>query len=188
MNLFRLDDHLPWLLPALLLIAASLILGVAWLSELYGANLQLFGNRNLEPCQLCIVQRYPYALMMALSLGAILLARQEMERALLLSVIAVVLFFGTYVSGFHVGVENDWWPAGESCSVSNEPFDLNAQTFIPMVSEDTILMPNCSEAAWRFPSSGGLSMAGFNFFISLAMALGTSVFAYASIRRLPRDA
>ena len=116
MNLFRLDENLPWLLPALLLIAASLILGVAWLSELYGANLRVFGNRNLEPCQLCIVQRYPYALIMALSLAGLMLARQEMERSLLLSVMAVVLFFGAYVSGFHVGVEQGWWPAGDTCS------------------------------------------------------------------------
>lgn len=185
MNLFRLDERLPWLLPTLLLIAASSIIGVAWLSELYGANLQVFGNRNLEPCQLCIVQRYPYALIMALSLGAIMLARQEMERALLLSVIAVVLFFGTYVSGFHVGVEYTWWPAGDSCSAVQPELNLDEAFFLTTPQEGD-LMPNCSEAAWRFPGPNGLSMAGFNFFISLAMAIGTAVFAHASIRRLPR--
>jgi len=188
MVFFRLDDNLPWLLPALLTLAATLILGTAWVSELYGANLRIFENRNLDPCQLCIVQRYPYALLVVLGAAGVLLSRQAMERTLLLSVMAVVLVFGSYVSGFHVGVEYGWWMAGGTCTGGGSvAFDLSEQL---VLSSDPINLPapaNCSEAAWRFPGENGLSMAGYNFLLSTGLAIGTMVFAFASLRRLPRE-
>ncbi|MGB0717966.1 MAG: disulfide bond formation protein B, partial [Alphaproteobacteria bacterium] len=111
-NPLQIDARLPWLLPALLSLVAIFVLSIAWISELYGANLQLFDNRNLNPCQLCIVQRYPYALIVVLGAAATLLSNRAMERTLLLSVISIVLVFGSYVSGFHIGVEYGWWTAG----------------------------------------------------------------------------
>ena len=184
MNLFHLDARLPWFLPAMLVLAASLILGVAWISEIYGENLRVFDNRNLDPCQLCLVQRYPYALMVVLGAAAIVLARQAMERTLLLGIITLVLVFGSYVAGFHVGVEYGWWTAGSACDQGIEPIDPNFD-YIDLTTDGGRPPPNCSEAAWRFPREDGLSMAGFNFFISIALALGTGAFALASLKRLP---
>jgi len=187
MNLFHLDARLPWLLPALLVLAAGMILGTAWISELYGENLRLFENTNLDPCQLCIVQRYPYALIVVLGMAAVLLSHQAMERTLLLGIVALVLVFGSYVSGFHIGVEYGWWSAGSACSAPIEAAVFD--DFIEL-TDDPLNMrppPNCSDAAWRFPRDNGLSMAGFNFFISTAMAIGVTAFALASLKRLPRE-
>lgn len=186
MNLFHIDARLPWLLPALLVLAAGMILGTAWISELYGENLRIFENTNLDPCQLCIVQRYPYALIVVLGAAAAVLSHQAMERTLLLGIITLVLVFGTYVSGFHVGVEYEWWTAGSACEQGVTAIDPNFE-FIELATDTIRPPPNCSEAAWRFPRDTGLSMAGFNFFISLAMALGTGLFALASLKRLPRE-
>ena len=187
MSFFRLDAHLPWLLPALLVLASGLILGTAWISELYGSNLKLFENRNLDPCQLCIVQRYPYALIVVLGAAAILFANQAMERTLLLGVIAVVLVFGSYVSGFHIGVEYEWWTAGSACSAPIVPLEFEDSITLSEQTLDMRPPPNCSDAAWRFPGENGLSMAGYNFLISSAMAIGTTVFALASLARMPRE-
>jgi len=185
MNFFALDARVPWLLPALLCLAACLVLGTAWLSELYGANLQLFDNRNLDPCQLCIVQRYPYALIVVLGAAGVLLSQQAMERTLLLSVIAVVLVFGSYVSGFHIGVEYGWWTAGSACSAPLETPEFT-DTLV-LSPQDGPPPPNCSDAAWRFPGEQGLSMAGYNFILSTAMAAGVFVFALKSLQRVPRE-
>ncbi len=184
MNPFHLDARLPWLLPTLLALVSIVILGIAWISELYGANLRLFGNQNLAPCQLCIVQRYPYALIVVLGAAATLLSRQAMERTLLLCVIAIVLVFGSYVSGFHIGVEYGWWTAGSACSAHVAPLDLTQEVFVLSVGGPP--PPNCSDAAWRFPGEQGLSMAGYNFILSTGMAAGVSVLALASLQRVPQ--
>ena len=184
-NPLQIDARLPWLLPALLSLVAIFVLSIAWISELYGANLQLFDNRNLNPCQLCIVQRYPYALIVVLGSAAILLSNRAMERTLLLSVISIVLVFGSYVSGFHIGVEYGWWTAGSACSAPIVPLDLSQEVFT--LSTDGAPPPNCSDAAWRFPGDNGLSMAGYNFILSTVMATGVSFFSLASLNRLPRD-
>lgn len=183
-RLFALDEALPRLLPLLLVAIAIAILGTAWLSELYGDNLQIFGNRKLDPCQLCIVQRYPYALTVVLGAAAALLARQAMERTLILGVIAVVMVFGTFVSGFHVGVEYGWWPAGSTCSGGSE---LNFEDSI-VLGQQIEPPVNCSDAAWRYPGENGLSMAAYNFILSLGLAVAVSIAAMASVRRLPGDA
>ncbi len=185
MNPFHLDARLPWLLPTLLAVASLVILGIAWISELYGENLRLFGNQNLAPCQLCIVQRYPYALLVVLGLAAILLSRQALERTLLLCVIAIVLVFGSYVAGFHLGVEYGWWTAGSACSAPAAPLDPRQEVFV--LSQAGPPPPNCSDAAWRFPGERGLSMAGYNFILSTGLAVGVGVLALASLQRVPED-
>ena len=184
MSLIHLDTRLPWLLPTVLVLAAGLILGTAWISELYGAHFALFNNQNLTPCQLCLVQRYPYALILVLGAAAILLSHQAMERTLLLSVIGLALVFGAYVSGFHIGVEYGWWTAGSTCTSALDPVEFE-ETIV--LSAATAPPPSCSDAAWRFPAKNGLSMAGYNFLLSSAMAIGTFIFALASLRRVPRE-
>lgn len=186
MFLSDLDAQRPWLLPLLLALLSAAVLGLAWLSELYGANLRLFGNQNLRPCPLCLVQRYPYALLVGLALAASLLSHRDRERTLLLSIMVLVLVFGAFVSAFHVGVEYGWWTAGAGCSAPLEPlqplgdqdtFILSAQTGPPM--------PSCSDAAWRFPSDQGLSMAGYNFLLSTGLALALYPTTLASLQRMP---
>jgi len=83
---------------ALLSAAAPLF---AWASE------GLFG---LAPCELCLWQRWPYAVAVGLALGAALVPARGLRRGLLAAAGIAVLVSGA-IGAFHLGVEQGWWPS-----------------------------------------------------------------------------
>lgn len=160
-----------------LLAASALILGAAFAFQLIG---------GLQPCELCIWQRYPYAAVIGLSGVGIGLARAGVERrllALLLALCAVTLLSGAGIAAFHVGVEQKWWEGTSAC-VGN----LSATPTIEDLREKLLAAPvvRCDEPAW---SLFGVSMAGYNMFLSLALG-GASLMAVWRLakRAAPRHA
>ena len=182
--LIHVDMSAPWALPLALALISGIVLGIALISEFYGSYLRIFGNQNLIPCNLCILQRYPHALVMVLGLIAALFSAHAVARTGLLCLIALVLISGAYVSGFHIGVEYGWWTAGSTCSTPIVPLDLSQGFVLPVQTPDMPLQPGCSDPAWRFPGARGLSMAGYNFLLSSFLALGASLAALASLQRM----
>lgn len=141
-----------------LLAAASL--GLAFVAQ------YAFG---LAPCELCLWQRWPYAAVIALGLGAALLPRWRMP---LLALAALCLLAGGGIGVFHVGVEEKWWQGLASCGGAPTPSsidELRAQLMAAPVVR-------CDEAAFRFL---GLSMAGWNVLWSVVLA----VFAALAAKR-----
>ena len=149
-------------------LMSIVILGSAMLSQYIG---------GLKPCTLCIYQRVPYGLTIALGLLALLSGRlmapprlrSQAKRILYLS--ALMFLVGGGIAGFHVGVEEGWWEFASTCtSGSSEgltPEELRKQLLsTPIV--------RCDEVQW---SMFGISMAGYNFFISTALALITYMLA-----------
>jgi disulfide bond formation protein DsbB len=66
------------------------------------------GLWGIAPCELCLWQRWPYWVAAALALAAALWPGGR--RVLGLLAITAVLASGA-VAGFHVGVEQGWWPS-----------------------------------------------------------------------------
>ncbi len=143
--------------PALVLGASVAVLGSAFAFQYLG---------DLQPCVLCVYQRYPYGIAIALGLIAIghaMVGRRRAEPYLLLAC-ALVFLAGAGIAGFHVGVEQKWWQGSAACGALGPAPDsleaLKAQVLAaPIV--------RCDEVAW---SLFGISMAGYNFLISLALA------------------
>ncbi|MDN3567052.1 disulfide bond formation protein B [Paeniroseomonas aquatica] len=69
------------------------------------ASEDLFG---IAPCELCLWQRWPYWVAAALALGGALLPRAR--RPLFWLALGAILVSGA-IAGFHVGVEQGWWPS-----------------------------------------------------------------------------
>jgi disulfide bond formation protein DsbB len=65
---------------------------------------------------------------------------------------------------FHVGVEQGWWEGPSTCT-SGDVTDISAQDLLTQIMEAPLV--RCDEIAWSF---AGLSMAGWNAVISLALA------------------
>lgn len=84
----------------LLLIGSALALGVALGSERWG---------GLVPCALCLLERWPYRVLIGLSLLALVLP-QTPRRALLVLAVPVLLA-GAVLGVIHVGVEQGAWPS-----------------------------------------------------------------------------
>jgi disulfide bond formation protein DsbB len=77
-----------------------------------GAPLFALGSETwwgLPPCALCLWQRWPYWVAAGLAAGAVLLPGRG--RVLLLSAAGIAAMVSGAIGGFHVGVEQGWWPS-----------------------------------------------------------------------------
>src|SRR5262249_31323873 len=81
-----------------------------------------------------------------------------------LAVIALAMLFNSGFALFHAGVEWKWWPGPRECS--GPLTDLTTGGDLPS-SLTNLTIVRCDEAAWRFL---GLSLAGYNVLISLALS------------------
>lgn len=138
----------------------ALLLGAASLVLILGALGFEYLDR-LPPCEMCMWQRYPHFAAIIVGIGGFIVARAMRLPESTASAIAMLTAFLIAVSGalgvYHAGVEWHWWPGPEACTGAafQGPLDLNA----PVV--------RCDRAAWRL---FGLSLAGYNAILSLAIA------------------
>jgi disulfide bond formation protein DsbB len=130
---------------------------------------------GLQPCILCIWQRWPYAVVIALTILALTAASHSPKlRAALLALCGVALLFGGGVAVFHVGVEQHWWTGTPGCGVTATADSIEALRAQIMAAP----VVRCDQVAW---SLFGISMAGYNILISLALAAVAFVAARRSI-------
>jgi disulfide bond formation protein DsbB len=136
---------------ALLLAFAvpAALLGGAYLGE------YAFG---LYPCEMCWWQRYAH--FAALACAALALVRPPAE--LLVRLAALAILIGGLIGGYHAGIEYGWWTGFTACTsavdMSGDP--LEAILKAPVV--------RCDVAPWDLL---GVSLAGFNFLISVPAAM-----------------
>ena len=149
--------------PVVIVVASVAILGAA-------LGFQYIGG--LHPCALCIYQRIPYGVTIALGLVALVGAgrlggRGTAAVAAVTALAALTFAAGAGVAAFHVGVEQGWWHGLSTCSTTLEP-GLSFEEFKARIMKAPTA--RCDEVAW---SLFGVSMAGYNFLLSLALAGGS---------------
>src|SRR5258708_21125576 len=94
-------------LPLLVLAASSVALATAFAAQYWG---------GLQPCVLCLYQRWPYAVAIALALVA--LALGGAARGWTVGLAGVAFTVGAGIAMFHVGVEQGWWQGTSECGAS----------------------------------------------------------------------
>lgn len=148
-------------LPWLVLIGPVAILGAALLSQYVG---------GLNPCPMCIWQRWPHAIAIALAVIALFIGRRG---APIYPLIALALLVGAGIGAFHAGVEQGWWEGPTTCS-GGDIGGMSTQDLINQIMTAEIV--RCDDIPWSFL---GLSMAAWNAVVSVVMA-GIAWRAYAS--------
>jgi disulfide bond formation protein DsbB len=131
------------------------------------------------PCPMCLEERIPYHIVIPLSLLMVIAAVVRAPAKLLtvgFTVIIVATLCGAALSIYHSGVEWHWWPGPTDCS--GPLSDLNKGGSL-MNQLQSINVVRCDEAAWRL---FGISLAGYNALISLALA---ALAAYGLFARKP---
>jgi disulfide bond formation protein DsbB len=121
---------------------------------------------GLAPCPLCLEQRLPYYVVIPLSLLLAIAAIVRAPRPLIIAgflAIIVAMLCSAALGSYHAGVEWRWWPGPTDCS--GPISDFTAKPLLDQLR--TMRIVRCDEAAWRFL---GLSLAGYNVLISLALA------------------
>jgi disulfide bond formation protein DsbB len=151
---------------------ASLLLllsAIVALSSAYGS--QYLGN--LQPCKLCLYQRWPWWIAGGMAGLVFLFATSKgdarhtgettLRRALVL--IGIVLLVGCAIATYHTGVEQHWWQGPATCSgnftlpKTLEEIHTNVQRAVTV---------RCDEIPW---SMWGISMAGYNAVASAVAGL-----------------
>jgi disulfide bond formation protein DsbB len=141
---------------AVLVIAAATIAG-AWYFQLV---------LGLQPCPLCLEQRYAYYLAIPLAALTALAAGQNAPRSLLiagLTILALAAFANAVLGAYHAGVEWKFWPGPADCT---GPVGNLGSAGSLLDRLDTVKVVMCDEVQWTFL---GLSLAGYNVLISLLM-------------------
>ena len=134
---------------------------------------------GLDPCPLCIYQRWPYALTTVLGIVTLALALRGKEKPAALCVFLAGLSFltGGVIASYHVGVEHHWWASFlEGCSA-----DFSAMTpeeLLKHLSGKPAV--RCDAVAWQM---FGISMAGYNAMMSLGLAAGSVLSAIFIARK-----
>ncbi len=139
--------------------SASLLLGVFILQYFVG----------IKPCSLCITQRWPHALVLMLSLCALLPIMAKFRRPIL-ALISLAFATTASVGAYHLSIEFGWVTGPATCS-GNITGDTVEELRRQLMAQP---FTKCNDIAW---SLFGVSLAGYNFFIStvLTIVCGTSI-------------
>ncbi|GGB59210.1 disulfide bond formation protein B [Blastomonas aquatica] len=140
----------------LALLVPAFMLGGALISQ------YVFG---LYPCEMCYWQRWPHWVALVLGGVAVLSVRRVQGLAVgMASLAAVAIAISGLIGGFHAGVEYGWWDGVTSCAST-----ISAGTTTDDVLNSIMAAPlvRCDTAPW---SMFGISLAGYNFLLSLAGA------------------
>lgn len=149
---------------ALTLLGAIAALATAFISQ------YVFG---LSPCILCLYQRWPYAVVIILSLLGLLLADKPTAVKLVMLGIGLAFLTTAGIGAFHVGVEQGWWEGSTECVG-----DTSSVTSLDALRQqiETAPVVRCNDVAW---SLFGISMAGYNVIAALILA----AFSFSSLLR-----
>jgi len=143
---------------AAIAVTATLTIAGAWFFELV---------LDIRPCPLCLEQRYAYYLAIPLAVLIALGASKGVSRRLLglgLVILALALLANAGLGAYHAGVEWGFWQGPTDCS--GPITDLGGGSLLDGLNKVKVI--RCDEVQWRFL---GLSLAGYNVLISLAMAV-----------------
>jgi disulfide bond formation protein DsbB len=146
----------PYLAPILLFFMSAGTLGGAHAFEYWG---------GLQPCTLCLHQRWPWWIAGALAIVAIIVIGNRRLHAAALSLAILTVWAGAGIAIYHVGVEQRWWEGPTACSGAATPATL--EELRAMVLAAPVI--RCDDIAW---SLFGISMAGYNALLSLATGGG----------------
>lgn len=139
-------------------IVSALSLAAAFTAQ-YG-----FG---LRPCELCLMQRVPYAAIMVISLFSLLKPYYPKYIACLIAVIFVI---SGSIATYHSGVEKHLIKGPDACTSSESPANLSVDELLKKIESAPVVA--CDQPAWEFY---GITMAVLNAIWSFLLAVVTIV-------------
>ena len=116
---------------------------------------------DLVPCKLCVWQRWPHVIIIAITLVGLSILNKTWI-LLLISLSAIV----TGIIGlYHTGIEQGWWSGPLGCS-SQFGSETDISNLTTLLLETPVV--KCDEIVW---SLFNISMAGWNSLVSFFIAI-----------------
>lgn len=143
-----------------------------------GSALGIEKYADLPPCPLCLLERWPYRIVMAVSLIGLVLPRPLAWLALAICILTFAVDVG--FAFVHVGVEHHWWDSPlPECQAPDFSGMTAAERFAHMRAEPA---KPCEDPTYLIPFIP-LSLAAMNMLYALAAALGFARFAILNATR-----
>lgn len=151
-------------------MASLVILAIAHGFETFG---------RLAPCELCLKERDVYwAAAVVGVFGGLAAFRAPRLRVWACALLALVFLGGALLAAYHAGVEWKFWPGPESCTGVH--VRISVADMDRLLHGGVMAIPRCDKPAFVFL---GLSMAGWNAVLSLALALASLWAAAFNLRK-----
>jgi len=147
-------------IPAAKLSYARLLALAVPAALLGGAYLGQYGF-GLYPCEMCWWQRYPH--FAALGFAALAYVVPARSR-ILVALAAMSIIASGLIGGYHAGVEYRWWQGLTACTAPAAP-DAGGSALDAILNAPLV---RCDQVQWQL---FGISLAGYNFLISLGAGL-----------------
>lgn len=131
-----------------------------------------------DPCALCLQQRYAYYAGIPVLFIALLMISLEQHRAAmaLFFLAAIGFLLNAGLGTYHSGVEWELWKGPSTCDAQAlKPLAATTKGVLGEIGSKTYA--SCTAAPWRFL---GLSFAGWNVVVCVALTIGCLKAAFAS--------
>jgi disulfide bond formation protein DsbB len=152
--------------PILVLAASVAVLGGVLVSQYWG---------GLAPCELCVLQRWPWVVSIVISaIGIRVSSRLALSWVAL--TLAAVFAVSSALAFYHAGVERYWFAGPSACTGAATAADTVEALKARILGQMPV---RCDEPAW---SLWGISLAGWNLLASLVMG-GICLAAFSRLRR-----
>jgi len=152
--------------PFLVLAGSVAVLGGVLMSQYWG---------GLVPCELCVLQRWPWVASIVISaIGMRVSSRVALSWVAL--TLAVVFVVSSALAFYHVGVERHWFAGPSACTGAATAADTVEALKARILGQMPV---RCDEPAW---SIWGISLAGWNLLASLVIG-GSCLAAFSRLRR-----
>ena len=146
----------PRTLAVVTVLGAAAALGVAHASEVWD---------GLVPCALCLLERWPYRIVIVLGLLAAFVPPGLARLLLVVAVFALLTDAG--IAAVHVGVEFQWWPSPlPECAAPHLSGGSIAERLASMPSRPS---KPCDDPSFLIPNVP-ISLAAMNLVFALAFA------------------
>jgi disulfide bond formation protein DsbB len=137
------------------LVMSAVVLGAALSSQYWG---------GLVPCELCVLQRWPWAVAITISIVALFVGHRPSLPWVAL-ILGLVFLVSIGFAFYHLGVEQRWFAGPSACTPSAAAPTTLEEMRQRILSAQVV---RCDEVQWSFY---GMSLAGLNLLASFVMAL-----------------
>ena len=117
-----------------------------------------------QPCNLCIVERFPYLIAIILIIFNYKFSQFEKFFILLLTIIFSI---GTILSLYHLGIEQGFIQESLVCDLKSGSNLLSKEEILKQLQQKNV---NCKDVTFKI---FGLSLTSYNILISLLISVGT---------------
>jgi len=118
-----------------------------------------------QPCNLCLIERIPY--FFSIIVISICLFTKKFEK-LSLIILSLIFFSSTLIAFYHFAIEQGFINESLVCDLNNESINLSKEAILNQLKEMPV---SCRDVTFKI---FGLSLATFNFFISLILSATTT--------------